>query len=401
MSTGSAVVLILNAGSSSLKFAAYASDRDLDGDGDPDLLLSGNVEELGRGATFSAKDAAGGRVAGPALAGSATHDEAIAALLPWLSKALGGARLVGAGHRIVHGGVRFAQPERITPAVVDALVDLSPLAPLHQPANIAGIRAVLQAAPGLPQVACFDTAFHRTQSELTQLFALPLSYFKQGVRRYGFHGLSYEWIASRLPGLDSRLAEGRCVVLHLGNGASMCAMEQGRSVASTMGFTALDGLPMGTRSGSLDPGVLLHLMNRGHDAAELEALLYQRSGLLGISGISSDMRVLLGSPEPSAKLAVDYFVHRILRELGSLACAMGGLDGIVFTAGIGENAGPIREAVLRGAAWLGFELDPVSNQERASRITLESSPKPAYVVPTDENRIIARHTTRLLANPAS
>jgi acetate kinase len=273
-----------------------------------------------------------------------------------------------------------------------------PLAPLHQPHNLAAIRAVAARAPGVPQVACFDTAFHRTNPDIAQMFALPYELHEAGVRRYGFHGLSYEYIASVLPGLDPKAAAGRTVVLHLGNGASMCALAAGRSVASTMGFTAVDGLPMGTRTGSLDPGVVLYLMDdRGMDPRAIEKLLYQQSGLLGVSGIASDMRTLLASDAPRARLAVDLFVYRIGRELGSLAAALGGLDAIVFTAGVGENSAEIRERVCRAAAWLGVEIDGPANTAGGPRISTAASRVAAWTVPTNEELMIARHTERLLA----
>jgi len=279
-----------------------------------------------------------------------------------------------------------------------ALKVLIPLAPLHQPHNLAAIEAVYQHAPQLPQVACFDTAFHRTQPPVAQLFALPRRYAQEGVRRYGFHGISYEYIASVLPGIDSRAAAGRTVVAHLGNGASMCALDGGQSVATTMGFTAVDGLPMGTRSGTLDPGVLLYLMDRDHlDARALERLLYQQSGLLGVSEISSDMRTLLASADPRAAEALDLFVYRIGRELGSLAAALGGLDALVFTGGIGENAAPIRARVCRDAAWLGLELDEVANDAGGPRLSRLDSRVTAWVIPTNEELMIARDTRRLLA----
>jgi acetate kinase len=278
-----------------------------------------------------------------------------------------------------------------------ALEAFIPLAPLHQPHNLAPIRRALERAPELPQVACFDTSFHRSQPDLAQMFALPADLRKAGVIRYGFHGVSYEYIASVLPEIDPRAAAGKCVVLHLGNGASMCALEAGRSVASTMGFTAVEGLPMGTRSGSLDPGVILYLMDqKGMDARAIETLIYNQSGLLGVSGISSDMRTLLASDEPRAKLAVGLFVYRIRRELGSLAAALGGIDAIVFTAGIGENAPIIRRRVCRDAAWLGVELDEAANAAGRRRISTATSRVAVWVIPTNEELMIARHTRRLL-----
>jgi acetate kinase len=283
--------------------------------------------------------------------------------------------------------------------MVAQLERLVPLAPLHQPHNLAPIRTLLERSPELPQVACFDTAMHRSNPAVAQMFALPFELTESGVRRYGFHGLSYEYIASVLPRFDARAAQGKTVVLHLGNGASMCALQAGRSVASTMGFTAVDGLPMGTRSGALDPGVVLYLMDeRGMDARAVEKLVYQESGLLGVSGVSSDMRELLESDAPRARLAVDLFVYRIGRELGSLAAALGGLDAVVFTAGIGERAAPIRERVCRQAAWLGLELDAQANAAHGPRISAASSRVAAWVIPTNEELMIARHTRELLAS---
>jgi acetate kinase len=286
---------------------------------------------------------------------------------------------------------------RIDGQTLAELERLTPLAPLHQPHNLAAIEAVAEHAPQLPQVACFDTAFHRVQPPLAQMFALPRRYTEEGIKRYGFHGLSYEYIASVLPGLDARASAGRTVVAHLGNGASLCALNGGRSVATTMSFTAVDGLPMGTRCGSLDPGVLLYLMRRySLDLPALEDLLYQQSGLLGVSGISSDVRTLLASSDPRAAEALDLFVYRIDRELGSLAAALGGLDALVFTGGIGENAAPIRARVCRGAAWLGLDLDEVSNAASGPCISRSGSRVSAWVVPTNEELMIACHTRRLL-----
>ncbi len=284
------------------------------------------------------------------------------------------------------------------PTSLAALEKFVPLAPLHQPHNLAPIRLLLERAPELPQVACFDTSFHRTNPEIAQMFALPAELHAQGVRRYGFHGLSYEYIASVLPKFDTKAARGRTVVLHLGNGSSMCAIQAGKSVASTMGFTAVEGLPMGTRCGSLDPGVILYLMDqRGMDARAIEKLIYNQSGLLGVSGISSDMRTLLASEDPRAKLAVDLYLYRIRRELGSLAAALGGLDAVVFTAGIGENAAIIRERVCRDAAWLGLDLDAAASAASGARISAPASRVSAWVIPTNEELMIARHTRALLA----
>jgi len=282
-------------------------------------------------------------------------------------------------------------------ATLAALAEFVPLAPLHQPHNLDAIRAVAELLPEVPQVACFDTAFHRSDPDMAQMFALPQRFFEEGVRRYGFHGLSYEYIASVLPALAPRAASGRTVVMHLGNGASMCALNAGRSVASTMGFTAIDGLPMGTRSGNLDPGVVLYLQQeRGMSAAEVERLLYQQSGLLGMSGLSSDMRTLLASDSPAARRAVDHFVYRCGRELGSLAAALGGVDALVFTAGVGENSAEIRARICRQAAWLGLQLDEAANAAGGPCISLAGSVVEAWTLPTDEELMIARHTQRVL-----
>ena len=389
-------ILVLNAGSSSLKFTGY-----LLGAGDALApAVSGSLEELQGRARFRAKDAAGDTLAERAWPEDAPpgHAGALDFLLGWLQEQAGDARLAAVGHRVVHGGTAYAAPVRVDATVLGALAGLVPLAPLHQPHNLLPIRVLAERRPGLPQVACFDTAFHRTAPALAQAFALPPAITERGVRRYGFHGLSYEYVAAALPGIDPRAAGGRTVVLHLGNGASMCALQGGRSVATTMGFTAVAGLPMGTRCGDLDPGVVLYLVQElGMDAAAVESLLYRESGLLGVSGVSSDMRELLASREPRARLAVDLFVYRIGRELGSLAAALGGLDAIVFTAGIGERAAPVREAVCRQAAWLGVELDPAANAAGGPRIAAASSRVAAWVVPTDEELMIARHTRALLA----
>jgi acetate kinase len=388
-------ILVLNAGSSSLKFSVFLSA----GAG-LELWLHGQVEALQTAPRFEAEDATGKSVSGRTWKeGEALgHEAALSYLVDFLRARTGEHRLAAVGHRVVHGGVEFSEPVRVTPERVRALEKLIPLAPLHQPHNLAPIRYVLEHMSALPQVACFDTAFHRAQPELAQAFALPPELTDRGVRRYGFHGLSYEYIASALPAIDARAAAGKVVVAHLGNGASMCAIQAGRSMATTMGFTALDGLPMGTRCGSLDPGVLLYLMDElKMSARAIEKLVYQQSGLLGVSGVSSDMRELLSSDAPRAKLAVDLFVYRVGRELGSLAAALGGLDGLIFTAGIGEHAVPIRERVLRDAAWLGITLDAAANAAGGPRLTTSASRVPAYVVPTNEELMIARHTRRLLA----
>jgi acetate kinase len=391
-STIGETILVLNAGSSSIKFSLFAESGALA----PELVLHGQVEGLYTRAKFAAKDASGARIGGKDWGEGATldHDGAVTFLFDWLQQQLGASERVKAvGHRVVHGGTEFSTPTRIDTQVVARLEKLVPLAPLHQPHNLALIKILLARSPELPQVACFDTAFHRNQLDVAQSFALPAQYAESGVRRYGFHGLSYEYIAAVLPQFDPRAAAGRTVALHLGNGASMCAIHAGKSIATTMGFTALDGLPMGTRCGAIDPGVLLYLINeRGMNAHAIENLLYHQSGLLGVSGLSSDMRTLEASNEPRAKAAIDLFVYRIGRELGSLAAALGGLDAIVFTAGIGENSVLIRERVCRDSAWLGVALDAEANRSGGPRIGRAGSRVSAWVIPTNEELMIARHT---------
>jgi acetate kinase len=389
-------ILVLNAGSSSIKFSLFAERKD-----GLALVAGGQIEGINTAPHFIAKDAAGKLAAEKRWPAQAKlgHDGALAHIVDWLKATHGSEhRLAAVGHRVVHGGADYAAPVRVEAAVLAKLERLVPLAPLHQPHNLAPIRSLLERSPQLPQVACFDTAMHRSNPPVAQMFALPAELTEAGVRRYGFHGLSYEYIATVLPQFDASAARGRTVVLHLGNGASMCALHAGRSVASTMGFTAVDGLPMGTRCGAIDPGVLLYLMNeRGMDARALEKLIYKQSGLLGVSGVSSDMRALLESAEPRAKLAVELFVYRIGRELGSLAAALGGLDALVFTAGIGERAVPIRERVCRQAAWLGVELDAQANAKHGPRISSASSRVAAWVIPTNEELMIARHTREVLS----
>jgi acetate kinase len=389
-------IVVLNAGSSSIKFSVFFKES-----GTLDLRIRGQIEALFSEPRFTAKDAAGARVSEKSWPADTKlgHEGALAHLFEFLRERADGVKLIGVGHRVVHGGMEYTHPVLVDATVLGALDKFVPLAPLHQPHNLAAIRAVLHRSPDVPQVACFDTAFHRTNPEIAQMFALPYELHEAGVRRYGFHGLSYEYIASVLPGIDASAAQGRTVVLHLGNGASMCALNGGKSVASTMGFTAVDGLPMGTRTGNLDPGVVLYLMDeRGMNARAVEKLLYQQSGLLGVSGIASDMRTLLASPEPRAKLAVDLFVYRIGRELGSLAAALGGLDAIVFTAGVGENSAEIRARVCQAAAWLGVDLDATANTAGGPRISTAASRVAAWTIPTNEELMIARHTERLLAH---
>jgi acetate kinase len=387
-------ILVLNAGSSSLKFTEF-----LVGAANAlEAKISGSLEELYGRARFRAKDGSGAVIGEHAWEEDAAprHAGALEFLFDWLRAHAADANLIAVGHRVVHGGSVYAAPVRVDAAALDTLAEFVPLAPLHQPHNLLPIRAIAERRPDLVQVACFDTAFHQTAPPLAQAFALPAAITDRGVRRYGFHGLSYEYIASVLPQYDARAAAGKTVVLHLGNGASMCAVLGGKSVASTMGFTAVDGLPMGTRTGNLDPGVVLYFMQElKMDAAAIESLLYKESGLLGVSGISSDMRELLESTEPRARLAIDLFVYRIGRELGSLAAALGGLDAIVFTAGIGEHAAAVREAVCRQAEWLGVALDPAANETGGPRLSKGSSRVGAWVIPTNEELMIARHTLAL------
>jgi acetate kinase len=387
-------IVVLNAGSSSIKFSLFALRADR-----LELTQRGQIEALYTAPRFIAEDASGKVKAEQSWAEGVKlgHAGALDHLVVHLRASLSGARLVGVGHRVVHGGLEFGRPVRVTAQVLQALEKFVPLAPLHQPHNLAPIGLLLERLPELPQVACFDTSFHRSNPEIAQMFALPAELHAQGVRRYGFHGLSYEYIASVLPDFDARAASGRTVVLHLGNGSSMCAVQAGKSVASTMGFTAVDGLPMGTRCGAIDPGVILYLMDqRGMDARAIEKLIYNQSGLLGVSGISSDMRALLASEDPRAQLAIDLYVYRIRREMGSLAAALGGLDAIVFTAGIGEHASAVRERVCRDAAWLGVELDATANAKAGPRISAVNSRISAWAIPTNEELMIAQHTRALL-----
>jgi acetate kinase len=387
-------IAVVNAGSSSLKFSLFVVRA---GDLAPDVR--GQIEGLYTAPRFLARDPSGRTVAERSWGEGAKlgHDGAVEHLRGFLREQLADDRLVGVGHRVVHGGPEYAEPVRVDHDALKALARFIPLAPLHQPHNLSPIAALLERAPELPQVACFDTAFHRTNPDVAQRFALPAELHEAGVRRYGFHGLSYEYIAAVLGRSDARAAAGRTVVLHLGNGSSMCAMRAGRSVASTMGFTAVDGLPMGTRCGTLDPGVILYLMDqRKLDVRAVERLIYNESGLLGVSGISSDMRTLLGSADPRARLAIDLYVYRIRRELGSLAGALGGLDALVFTAGIGENAPVIRERICHDAEWLGLTVDVAANATGGPRISAPGSPVSAWVIPTNEELMIARHTRRVL-----
>jgi len=381
-----AAILTLNAGSSSIKFGVYEA-----GD-EPRALASGQIDRLGDEArlilstegTPERRDVA-----------AADHAEGVSAILEAIRPVLHGREVAGVGHRVVHGGTEFDAPAELTEAVRARLAELIPLAPLHQPHNLAGVDAAVAAFPQAHQVGCFDTAFHRGHPFVNDTFALPRRFYEEGVRRYGFHGLSYDYISGRLARDYPELHAGRVVVAHLGNGASMCALSGGRSVGSTMGFSALDGLPMGTRCGQVDPGVLLYLMDRGMGADEISHMLYKESGLKGMSGISHDMRTLLASDAPEAAEAIDYYVFRIRRELGAMAAVLGGLDGVVFTGGVGEHAAPIRARVLDGMGWLGLAADAEANAADAREIG--AGAVPVLVIPTDEERVIARAVRAALA----
>ena len=388
------VVLVLNAGSSSIKFALYGADKDKD----DERLIQGEVEGIGTCPQFHARHGEGAEIAGPqAINANSTVHELMHVLFGWVEQHLGGRKIMAAGHRVVLGGLEHTAPVLVDAAILERLRTLIPLAPVHQPRNLEPIQALAKLHPKLPQVACFDTSFHRTMPEVAQLYGLPRRLTDEGARRYGFHGLSYEYIAGVLSKFDGRAAKGRTIVAHLGSGASMCAMVGGRSVATTMGFSPLSGLLMGTRPGELDPGLLLWMMQaKGMTVRAIEAMLYHDCGLKGVSGISSDMRNLLRSEDPHAKQAVDLFNYRICSELGALAAAAGGLDALVFTAGIGENAAPVREAVCRKSAWLGIALDAEANVRNAERVSTASSSVSVWVIPTDEERMIATHTLAIV-----
>ena len=384
--------LVLNAGSSSLKFCLFERPP---GEGWR-MAARGQIEGIGTAPRLCVKDANGEKLADQDVSVGDGH-EAVEGLAAWLRSKYGGASVLGIGHRVVHGGSRFTGPTILNDRVLTELYDLVPLAPLHQPYNLAAIEAAFKRLPGVPQVACFDTSFHRGQPAVAELIPLPRELRQAGIQRYGFHGLSYEYIASVLPQVSTKIARSRVIVAHLGSGASLCALKDGRSVDSTLGFTALDGLCMGTRPGSLDPGVVLHLFQGLKlSVAEVEDLLYKKSGLIGISGISNDMRDLLGRTEPEACLAVDYFVYRVAKEIGALAAVLGGLDGLVFTAGIGENSPEIRQRICNACNWLGLELDEIANRNHGPEISTSRSQVSAWVIPTNEELMIARHTGALL-----
>lgn len=391
-------IAVINAGSSSIKFALFEED------GEQRLLFRGQIENIGVGPRLTVHDKAGERVSENEWgAKELDHGSATKVILQTAIGLLGGKPVAGVGHRVVHGGTDFAAPTLVTKDVLKSLKALCPLAPLHQPHNIAAIEAIQSAAPHLPQVACFDTAFHQSQPQLAHAFALPRELTDSGIRRYGFHGLSYEYVSGYLREVAPELADKRIIVAHLGNGASLCAIHHGRSMATTMGFTAVEGLVMGTRCGSIDPGVLIYLMDeRGMDARALETLIYKKSGLLGVSGITSDMRTLRASQDPRAREAIDLFIYRIVREIGSLAAALGGIEGLVFTGGIGQRDAKTRLEVVAGCSWLGAAIDDKKNASGEGRIDARSSSFPIWVLPTDEELVIARQTAALLGRaPAS
>ena len=382
--TGMSVILTLNAGSSSLKYAVYLTAAE------PELLQAGQVENIGPLARLTVKGGGATSEIGPA-----DHTVAVSAILAAIDPLLDGRQVAGVGHRIVHGGKAFGAPVRLTEDILAQLTALVPLAPLHQPQNLTAVQAAQAAFPDAVQIGCFDTGFHRGHPFVNDAFALPRKFYEQGVRRYGFHGLSYDYVTGVLERDWYDLAQGRVVVAHLGNGASMCAVRDGRSIGSTMGFSALDGLPMGTRCGQLDPGVILYLMDQGMNRDEIARMLYRESGLKGLSDISHDMRTLLASDDPRAAQAIDYYVFRIRREMGAMAAVLGGLDGVVFTGGIGENAAPIRQRVIDGMGFLGLELDVAAND--ASAVSIGAGAAKVLVIRTDEERVIARAVAQALA----
>lgn len=390
-------ILVVNAGSSSLKFQIFTVSE-----GALTRQVRGQLDGIGQRPRLRASDAKGKSLIDLSLQREEVPDlpAAIDRTRTWL-RSLEGFSLLAIGHRVVHGGPDYAAPTIIDHALLDKLATYAELAPLHQPNNLLPIRLAMEINPDVPQVACFDTAFHRDHPDLADCYALPLALHREGIRRYGFHGLSYEYIAGRLRGALPQIAAGRVIVAHLGSGASMCALLNGHSVESTMGFTALDGLPMGTRPGQLDPGVVLHLiMQKGMAAEAVSKLLYHEAGLKGLSGVSNDMRDLLASDDPRAAFAIDHFVYRCALNIGSLTAALGGIDAFVFTAGIGENAPELRERIVRRMAWLGAELDPEANRVGASLISTSGSRIGLYIIPTDEELMIAGHTLRLItANP--
>jgi len=386
--------LVLNAGSSSLKFCVFERPSK----GPWRLKARGQIEGIGTSPRLSVKDTEGARLANEKLDGS-VHDggDAVDVLARWLRSRYAGSRVLGVGHRVVHGGALFTGPIILNKGILAQLYELIPLAPLHQPHNLAAIEAVFDRLPDVPQVACFDTSFHRGHPAVAELVPLPRELRQSGIERYGFHGISYEYIASVLPEIAPTIAEGRVIVAHLGSGASLCALKNGKSIDTTMGFTAIDGLCMGTRPGAIDPGVVLYLFQTlGLPAKEVETILYKKSGLLAISEISNDMRDLLGRSEPAAQLAVDYFVYRAAKEIGALAAVLGGVDALVFTAGIGENSPEIRRRISEASRWLGVEIDETKNINHGPRISSTTSKVSVWVIPTNEELMIALHTGTML-----
>ena len=396
------VILVLNAGSSSIKFALFDAGRSKHSPHGAPLCARGRIALRGSQIELVVTDPSGTALESSRSAaehGSFDQDVALARLFAWLAAHGGGSTLVAVGHRVVHGGRQYTAPVRVTPVVLAELEALIALAPLHQPYNLHAIRMLSQTQPTVPQFACFDTAFHATQPALAQAYALPVAITAGGVRRYGFHGLSYEYIAAQLPRMLGNRAEGRVIVAHLGNGASLCALVKCASVASTMGFSTLDGLMMGTRCGALDAAVVLHLLQqRGMTVSQVSDLLYRESGLLGVSGISSDMQVLLASDAPAAAAAIALFVYRIICEIGALSAAMGGLDALVFSGGIGEHAAPIRARIMDGCAWLGARYDIDANLRAHTRVDSAASTVMLAIVPTDEETVIAQHVVRCIAD---
>ena len=394
-------ISVINSGSSSIKFALFDNiEKD-----ELRLVYNGQIEGIGVSPYFKARNGAGQTVDEQHLENSPDydHESLLGLLIAWIRKRRQqlGLDLTGVGHRVVHGGNRFTAPVIVNNEILESLELFTPLAPLHQPHNLASIRSVMKLGPNIPQVACFDTAFHHTNPPVAQSFALPRNLSDAGIRRYGFHGLSYEYVARRFRMINPDVAAGRVVVAHLGSGASMCALRDGKSIASTMGFSAMDGLVMGTRPGNIDPGVILYLIQeKGMQAKELTELLYKKSGLLGVSGLSSDMRVLLDSVDPYALEAVDLFIYRIQRELGSLVAALGGLDALVFTAGVGENSAPIRSRICNAAEWLGLCLDSEANEKGNTKISTGDSTVSIWIIPTNEELLIATHTRDILRKQA-
>ena len=388
-------ILTINAGSSSIKFALFEHASPLL----EKAAISGQIDGIGTaGIQLVAKNLAGQKIADQPVPGGAltNHKQAFDHLLDWFTNSEASGRIIAVGHRVVHGGESYSHPIVLDDSALEQLAQYTKLAPLHQPHNLNGIYAIRAILADVPQIACFDTAFHRTQPAIAQIYGLPRKITNEGAKRYGFHGISYEYIASVLPKHTSK-ADGRVVVAHLGNGASMTAMVERKCVATTLGFSTIDGLVMGTRCGSIDPGLILHLMeSKGMGVKEMTQLLYKESGLLGVSGISNDMRTLVASDRPEAKEAIELFCYRIVRELGSLSAAAGGLDAVVFTGGIGEHSQRVRQRICQLAEWQGIKLDPEANGRDALRISSAASAIDVMVIPTNEEWMIAQHTQRLL-----